>query len=142
MPLGTTLQGVRQLGVEMKPRTNRGKERFAPNQGKEHFLKLAGEPNEGIDISVCVSRFKTSTGSEHLNELPQDDEIWSTMRGMKPSAAGDDEITIDILRCCWENIRVLLCELVRKMWMEGTTGSQWEETTTRAVVTPARQEEG
>ena len=30
---------IRQLGVEMKRRMNRGKEQFAPNQGKDHFVK-------------------------------------------------------------------------------------------------------
>ena len=89
---GRFYQLIRQMEVEMKPRANRGKEQFAPDQGKGHFLKLASRTRRLTRLCEAIN------GSEHLDELPQDDEIWATMREMKPSAAGEGEITIDMLR--------------------------------------------
>ena len=58
----------------------------------EGALSETGEPNEECEQVEAIN------GSEHLDELPQDDEIWATMREMTLSAAGDGEITIDMLR--------------------------------------------
>ena len=88
-------QLIRQIEVEMKPRGNRGKEQFAPDQEKGHFLKLASRTRR---LTRLCEQVEAINGSEHLDELPQDDEIWATMREMKLSAAGDGEITIDMLR--------------------------------------------
>ena len=103
-------------------------EKFTPEQGREHFLAIGGQPNTPDE--AVLQRVRPGATDHSLSTVPEDEEIERRLSEMRSSAGGDDEITVDMRMASEGKARMLDYDMVRKLWQEET----WGEPETRAVV--------
>ena len=108
---------------------------ITPEACRQHLLKISGEPNDPpLNVSDQVSQQQCNT---ELDGEPTFEEFTKTLREMKVSAPGDDEITVDMIRTANIPLQECILRLLVKMWREaGNEGEQkhWSPAVHKAVV--------
>ncbi|CAK0831872.1 unnamed protein product, partial [Prorocentrum cordatum] len=127
--MGRFYRGLRSLGVDLAKFSTRGQQEFTSDQIAEHFAKIGAEPNE-VDVEA-LELPPPRPKSFGLGEPPEDEEIDLAWRKMRPSAAGHDEVRIELIRLSAPEMRAALRDLVRRLWT--TPPEEWEESVSVSV---------
>ena len=108
-----------------------GIEAITPEACRQHFLKISGEPNDPpLNVADQVPQQQNSGE-------PTFEEFVKTLREMKVSAPGDDEITVDMIETAPRPFQECILRLLVEMWREAENeGDQehWSPAVHKAVV--------
>ena len=127
---GAFYRGLAELGCWMTGSTADGKQYFTPEQARQHMLKIGGEENE-VDVERAVANMERGPTRHELDEPIIDQECEAEVTKMKVSAAGDDEVSILMIRQAAPEVRQEVYSTVKNMFLGETP---WDPVTTRGVV--------
>ena len=128
--LGKFYMGLRELGVSIEEFSQRGRVEHTPEQLKQHFEAIGKE--QIVVTAEVLSRLPRARPTrDSLGEAPGDAEILVVWKKMRESAAGPDEVTINMLRYAGDKLQAKFFDLVRKYW---ENPSDWEMTAHAAKV--------
>ena len=82
---------------------------YTPEQARAHMLSIGGEANN-VDIDAVIHRMPP-VANWNLDNPKEWDEFVSCLRGMKESAAGQDECTITMIRSAHELVQQAILEV-------------------------------
>ena len=104
-----------------------GKQYFTPEQARQHMLKIGGEENE-VDVERAVASMERGPTRHELDEPIIDQECDADVTKMKVSAAGDNEVSILVIRQAALEVRQEVYSIVKNMFLGETP---WDPVTTR-----------
>eukprot|EP00959_Pyramimonas_sp_CCMP1952_P450914 9440787-Pyramimonas_sp.AAC.1 len=120
---------MKDLGVWLSDSNTTGREEYTPEEGKDHFLNIGGDPNpvpeEVLDDLPEAFWQQGRAHAETLGRPPRDAEIDRAIRGLRDSAPGDDEVTIGMIKAAGAPVVSEVCRLVRLFW--DTPHEHWVE---------------
>ncbi|CAK0895742.1 unnamed protein product [Prorocentrum cordatum] len=116
-------QGLRELGVTMDSVSHAGKTLHTPEELRTHFMKI-GEA-ESVVSEAVLARLPPDYPTRHsLADQPSKQKIRRVWAKMRESAAGPDEVTINMLRKSGPHLQTLLFNEVQLMWGNPTIRHQ------------------
>ena len=87
-------------------------------------MELIGKSESGVEDAV-IARLPNARPTDHsMATSPEDEEIEKSMKGMKESSAGCDEVTINMIRMGGKEFKLVIYSLVRRLWEKPR---EWEE---------------
>ena len=98
--------------------------RFTPEDLRSHFSKISEQEN--VAQQSLLDRIATATPVDvDLDRVPDAEEIWGNLKGMKENAPGPDQVTVKMILGGGEAMYNFLVPMIQKCWQ--TDPNQWEE---------------
>ncbi|CAK0819626.1 unnamed protein product [Prorocentrum cordatum] len=113
---GNMYRSLRELGVWLQGFSLKESDPFTPEEARDHFIYIGGQPNSVPDLPTVVDRLPQRPVDDALAVRPETTEIDNAIRTMRVSAGAADEVTIDMIRHGGEQARQLVRLLVWRMW--------------------------
>lgn len=127
---GSKFRLIRELGFDLHDRyKKRATEVVTSEQHKKSIMEVAGRPNDAAEGHDPLAGIQQKPVREELNQHPTEEEINEATRTMRDSAAGKDEIRIDMIRKAPARFKVALRELIQEMWDHPEDDALWTSNT-------------
>mmetsp|Transcript_29217 Transcript_29217/g.83934 ORF Transcript_29217/g.83934 Transcript_29217/m.83934 type:complete len:115 (-) Transcript_29217:463-807(-) len=108
---GAFYRHLAELGCWMSGGTADGKQHFAPEQARANMLSIGGTKNE-VGISKAIAGMPEQEVCAAMDRPITWEEFQADIAKMKPSAAGNDEVTIAMVREASEPVQHEVHEIV------------------------------
>lgn len=128
--LGRFYRSLRQVGVHLAPLDFSIQQEYTTTQARDHFLRLAGDANV-VSLEI-LDDVPQQPVCEALDEDIRRDEFDLALQEMRDSAAGDDEVTVGLLRAAGSRAQEELWLLTLRLW--NTPPSLWEPEIHRSAI--------
>ncbi len=124
--------GLKELGLNVKETGVVEEEAYPADQAADHLWRISGGPNRPPTHAQVLEAHPQRPSATQLAAVPDPEEVWAAVKEMRVSAAGDDEVTIDMIRAGGPAVQKATVDLVQKLWRE--KGEHWEPSVVRGVV--------
>ncbi|CAK0794339.1 unnamed protein product, partial [Prorocentrum cordatum] len=113
---GKMYRSLRELGVWLQGFSWKESDPFTPEEARDHFINIGGQPNSLPNLPTVVDRLPQRPVDDALAARPEAAEIDNAIRATRVSAGGADEVAIDMIRHGGDQARQLVRLLARRMW--------------------------
>lgn len=126
--LGNFYRLLKQIGVSVSKFSKEGLQQFSLEELRSQAMKSSGElkPIDPLLIQRVVPELREATW---LGLPPSDQEISEALLSLRESAAGGDEITMNLLRYSGARARWQLHLMINEMWAQPP--EQWDDVSKR-----------
>ena len=128
--LGNFYRLLKQIGVSVSEFSKEGLQQFSLDELRSQAMKSSGElkPIDPLLIQRVVPELPEATW---LGLPPSDQEISEALLSLRESAAGLDEVTMNLLRYSGARARWQLRLMINTMWTQPP--EQWDEISKRGI---------